>query len=338
MKPSLTLLAVIILPTTIPGCVGDLDLEGKECDLDHACPEGYACLPAVSDYGRACYPAEGLCADNSGCMAGLCVLGVCVREPADVCLATPVMPNLECFDESEVGPQAGSDCRIDGTARDLFVPATGDANDTGALTLRVHQLEDILDGDTGNPVGTTLVSDDGSGRFTLTVPVNQDLVFEVQAGQNSSGDEFATMYTFGIYLRANECDGVDTSVQIPAISRANLNEHSNALVEAKPGMGTVFGLLLDCTHSEIAGGTGGISMQNEVLFYFDESGTPQREVDLPCTGNPGLFGAANVAPGKGVASALVGDGSGWVSLHTHWVRAFPDSASLVLFGPLSKPR
>ena len=51
-----------------------------------------------------------------------------------------------------------------------------------------------------------------------------------------------------------------------------------------------------------------------------------------------LYFAAKEPPITEPYLVLNGDGSGWVSLHTHWVRAFPDSASLVLFGPLSKPR
>jgi hypothetical protein len=220
------------------------------------------------------------------------------------------------------------------------------------VEVHIHNLSDILNGDSSSPIASATVTEDlGNSRYSLSdLPTNTELVMEVRCNdQGGAACTLHPMYTFILYLRADDCQdaGGTLDVSAPAIDISLWEAYSTAAgkVSADPKMGLVFGRLRDCVvggGDAIIGGTGDLSMpyfqfgDHQGVFYPPFGGPP--EDDVSHTLQPGIFGAANVLPVRGIAAALIRDGFSLSWLRTYSFRVFPDAASLVLFEEPKIPR
>ncbi len=310
------------------------------CDDDRGCADwsGTTCEPK----SRKCIQLD-LCKADADCPAGQeCVeqAGACVAVPAEQgVLPAGGQPALDCyFGEPQSPPDDPPTCLLQGRV----VNYNGQPlQETIGLVVRIHLRDDVLLGILDSPLDTTEAFDDsGLGQYELTgVPTNTHLVLEVQGRtEDAPASWFASMFTFGIFLRADDCTvaGGTISLAAPAIFQANYEAYSNALgVAADADKGLLFGRLRDCDGERIVHGTGGLSMEHELLYYLSSS-IPAP--DATGTDSSGFFVAANVSPIRGVASALVLSDAVSVSLWHKPVRVFMGAASLVLFEQPQAPR
>jgi hypothetical protein len=154
----------------------------------------------------------------------------------------------------------------------------------------------------------------------------------------SAGKEYRTLYTFEVYIRADECgepNDFTFTFGAPVLYAANYTSYTEVPgVTADDEMGLVFGWLKDCQGEKLKNGTGGISMPHDVLYYLP-SGQP--DLDDPHTLAPGFFAAANALPIRGMASAVVVHQGSPLSLRSREFRVFPNKGSLVIFDRPKKP-
>ena len=278
-----------------------------------------------------------------------CLEGVCVIRPTEDASTAATM-DVSCYPDAAVPPGAPATCNLSGLVVSFINAQPIQYNQY--LEVHVHMLANILNGDSSSPIASATVSEDmGNSRYSLSgLPTNTELVMEVRC--NDQGGLACTlhpMYTFVLYLRADDCQdaGGTLEVSAPAIDDSLWHAFGTAAgrVESDPNMGLVFGQMKDCVAGggdAIMGGTGDLSMPyfqfgNHLgVFYMPFGGPP--EDDDSHTLQPGMFGAANVLPVRGLAAALIRDGFSLPWLRTYPLRVFPHAASLVLFGAPKIPR
>lgn len=328
-------------------------------DIQYCDPFDPACKDyCVNDLGCANWPgtscepvsrkcvALDLCFEDNECAAGSqCVegAGACARIPTEQgLLSTGGQPSLSCYIGDPTSPADNpASCTLRGRVVDFY--GRTELADSIGLVVRVHHLDDVLAGVLGAPiVSSAAVDDNGVGQYSLqNVPTNTHLVLEVQGrqgGPNPPPFGFASMLTFGLYLRADDCDQGSISFAAPTIFQTNYDGYANvawAGLVAEVDKGLLFGQLRDCDGFKITESTAGLSMEHELLYYLS-SGMPAE--GATATDSSGFFVAANVTPIRGVVSALVLSAAVTVSLWTKPVRVFPGSASLVLFEEPQAPR
>jgi hypothetical protein len=258
--------------------------------------------------------------------------------------------DVSCYPDATVPPGAPATCNLEGTVVSFINAQPIQYNQY--LEVHIHTLGNILNGDASSPVTSTAVTDDmGNSRYSLSdLPANAELVVDVRC--NDLGGAACTlrpMYTFVLYLRADDCQaaGGTLTFSAPAIDESLWQAFGTAggMIEADPNTGLAFGRIRDCTvggGDAIIGGTGDFSMpyslfgNHQGVFYFPFGGPP--ETDADSTLAPGMFGAANVLPVRGLAAALIRDGFSIHWLRTYPLRVFPQAASLVLFEAPTTPR
>jgi hypothetical protein len=156
---------------------------------------------------------------------------------------------------------------------------------------------------------------------------------------DDQGCLFTTLYTFSVFLRADDCEaeGGTLTFGAPALWSSNYDSYSNPPggTAGDPGNGLVFGWLKECDDHKIIHGTGGLSMPHSHLFYLPSGGAPV--LTDPDTHNPGFFAANNVHPIRGRAAALVLQSTSAISLHARPLRVFPGRASMVIFAAPKNP-
>lgn len=291
------------------------------------------------------------------CTGGVCECtadgvnpGVCVVKPLDQA-STAATIDISCFPDATNPPASPATCNLEGGVAS-FANAQPVAFNQD-LQVEMHTLADILNGVITNPTASATVTDDGNGnsRYSFTnLPTNTELVLDVHCDDQGGGTcTLHPMYTFVIYLRADDCqaEGGTLSLAAPAIDNSLWQAYSTAggSTSADPTLGVAFGRLRDCVingGNAIMQGTGDISMSyfqfgdNSAVFYPPFAAPPEETV--VSTLEPGLFGAANVLPIRGLAAALIRYGANLIWLRTYPFRVFPQSASLILFDKPKIPR
>lgn len=305
----------------------------KYCEYDSECQ-------SLTDYScdiieGICVPM-GLCDSDSDCdILETCFdeSRVCIQLPEEECNTTSGPADLSCYKMDPVAPPATpSVCSIEGHVGNFF--NYQNISESIGLTVRIHLIEDVLNGVLDNPITSCVIYDhQGLSHFLLEdVPTNTDLVMEVVGGQ-ANGYQFATLNTFGINIRADTCADQAGVVSMTALAlyKQNYDGYNNAYWEdiaPDPKKGLVFGRILDCERDEIVRGKGGISIPNDIIYYLN-GGPPNP--DATSTDSTGFFVVVNAAPIQGVATAIVMENASIVWLKTKRVRAFPGAGSIVIF-------
>jgi hypothetical protein len=290
------------------------------------------------------------------CSGGVCECtadgnnpGVCVIKPLDQA-STPATIDISCFPDATTPPASPANCDLEGLVVSFANGQRLVYNEY--VEVHVHTLANVLNGVTSNPVDSATVTDDGGySRYSISgLPTNTELVLDVHCNdQGGAACTLHPMYTFVIYLRADDCqaEGGTLTLAAPSIDNSLWQAYSTAggKTSADPNMGVAFGRLRDCViggGNAIMQGTGDISMSyfqfgdNLAVFYPPFGGPPEEIVVY--TLEPGLFGAANVLPIRGLAAALIRYGANLIWLRTYPFRVFPQSASLILFDKPKIPR
>ena len=259
--------------------------------------------------------------------------GVCIQLPEEECYTTSGPVDLSCYDVNPVAPPAvPSICSIEGHVGNFF--NYQNIYESIGLTVRVHLLEDILNGILDCPIASCVIYDlQGLSHYLLeNVPTNTDLVMEVVGG-HANGYQFTTLYTLGIYIRADTCADQAGVVSLTALAlfQANYDSYNVAPwagISSNPDKGLVFGRMMDCERNEIGKGKGGISIPSDIIYYLN-GGPPNP--DASSTDSTGIFVVVNATPIQGVSTALVMENTNIVWLKSKRVRAFPGAASMVIF-------
>ncbi len=300
------------------------------CDDDDDCAEWPAASCDLSS--RKCVP-PGLCFDDQACAEPSSCIGdpgACTAPPAEEALtAGETTPELGCYQTVPVDPPADpTDCALEGRVVNFYNNQSLAA--AIGLTIRIHRADSLLRGQTESPLGhTTAFDDSGLAQYRIEqLPTNTRLALEVQ-GRESGEFPFASLYTFGLVLRADQCTSGSIEFTAPALYQANYDSYANAAgVLADPERGLVFGRLRDCDGNKLQYGTGGLSNPHARLYYL-KSGMPAPEATA--TDGSGFFVATNALPVRGLATALVRSGDTALSLKLRPLRVFANAASLVLF-------
>ncbi len=328
--------------------VSDCGMKEEYCD-----PFAVACLPycssdddcAMLEYS-SCEPVSrkclsmGVCLEQSSCSpSGQCIgtPGACVETPSEIAtIAGGGEIDLQCYiGEPSTPPSEPNTCRMQGSIVNFL---NADPIPSGVnMLLNLYLLEDIQKGLNVEPItSTSSLDDDNISVYSFEeVPTNEMLVLEVEG---TADGEYSTLYTFSIYIRADDCvaGGNVVDFAAPALYSVNYEGYANALsVEAKQDKGLVFGQVRDCNGHKILGATGGLSISNELLYYL-RGYIP--DDTMAATGSSGFFIATNIVPIQGIASALVSIDGALISLWSRPVRVFPGAASLVLFDKPKAPR
>lgn len=82
MKHLVAFIAVLTIGM-LSGCTYSLSVEGKQCNSDHRCPKGYACVPSGDDGGSVCMLGSGDGGDGGDGDGGPCVEGAKACDPQD---------------------------------------------------------------------------------------------------------------------------------------------------------------------------------------------------------------------------------------------------------------
>ncbi|MBW1807602.1 MAG: hypothetical protein JRJ19_07515 [Deltaproteobacteria bacterium] len=316
-----------------------------KCDLDADCDDiagEYSCNPV----NRKCLRME-LCPDPVSCAAGArCEDGACVLEPTNECTSTQGDAQLQCFkDGAPVDSGVATTCQLEGYVVKLITPGNPRTGDTIGLTVEIFELSDILNGDDSSALASVTVTDNGGhGHYSIAadIPTKTDLVMVVRGGLSTNATNYATLYAYGAYLRADECDaGSGTlALDVPSLRQALFESYTEGTgygVHQERGM--LLARLLDCTDLDrLIGGTVGTSLEAQATFYIKIQDTiwlPDTEATT--TQSPGFFGAVNMLPISGKVSALVRDSTGLVTLGNNWLRVFPNSVSAIIFKTPKKP-
>jgi hypothetical protein len=199
-----------------------------------------------------------------------------------------------------------------------------------------------------------VTDDGGNSKYSFSdLPTNTELVMDVHCECDpppcGAACTLHPMYTFVIYLRADDCqaEGGTLTMAAQAIDNSLWQAYSTAggKTSADPNLGVAFGRLRDCViggGNAIMQGTGDITMpyfqfgDNLAVFYPPFGGPPEETVVHTLA--PGLFGTANVLPVRGLSAALIKYGANTIWLRTYPFRVFPQSASLILFDKPKIPR
>lgn len=308
------------------------------CDDDTGCSApGTSCNPAT----RKCVPMT-LCASDDDCTDSICVdppAGACVKHPTVQVQTHGGSANLDCY-TGDPGADAGpATCTLAG--RIVFFFNRNLVQYDPNLSVRLYPLDDVLAGILQDPLEAE-VTDDGSGKAAFSfdaVPTGTEFVMAVDCPEQPCELLYSTLYTFSVYLRADDCEtnGGQIDMGAPSIYEANYGTYNEVVGPSNDDRGLVLGWLKDCKDpsDKIENGTGGISMDSEILYYLPDSEQP--DLEDTDTNSPGFFAAANVVPIRGMAGALVLDQGSAVSLRARPVRVFRQKASLVIFDKPKKP-
>jgi hypothetical protein len=325
-------------------CENDLGCSawtGTSCNLSTG-----KCIPMNLCKGEAdCPDPDG--GGNAVCV-GAPAEGACVVEPTVPTVSSGGAAVLDCFDTDPSTPPGPSTCEIEGFIEEFFSMGpirVGD--DSQDLVIQLHLLADILDGVTDNPQHTAsptavTVGDHEEWHYQMTnVATNTSFVVDVHCDPAPSPScKFDTLYTFELYIRADDCQAAGGTLDVSPLAIWQLNYDAfmnppGSGVIGDDDKGLVLGRLKDCDGNRLQYGTGGLSMPHEILYYLRSGPT---NLEDPHTNPPGLFAAANVTPIRGLAAALVLDVASPRSLWLRPVRAFPRKASLVVFEEPKKLR
>lgn len=321
-------------------CHDDSGCDGwpqESCDLGTGrCEAIFLCQESPDNCNTVDQPAwiaTRCAADDCDCTGSVCVI-----RPAEQCASTGLL-DLSCYLGPPTDPgTTPPTCNLEGLVA-LFENLSP-ISFNGDMEVRAHAAAEILDGVTSAPIKSAAVTDlSGQCKYSLEgLPVNQYLVLEVRCQDGTAACGYHNMYTFGLYLRADECTTGTISFAAPAIPNSLWDTYSNAgqgSITADPNKGLFLGRLRECSveKNRIQKGTGDVSMSREVVYYFN---TPIILEDRS-TSVKGFFGAANVQPIRGRASALVRDQGDLLSLRTYDIRIFKNSASLVFFDKPQNP-
>jgi hypothetical protein len=318
----------------------------SKCTSNEQCqnlPDSSNPEPNSCDLGESKCRYLSFCIANSGCPQGFqCVtgkegLGVCVKQPSSVS-----SNDLSCF-KTPVSPDNGSSttCAIEG---DLLLSISSSdvpkSTKTIGLQLEVHRLENVLRGDLAGPIAqVTATQVGGYGHFeTLdAVPTKTALVFRVLAGRGQGGDDFVDTFTFGYYLRSDDCEAASGKVRmdIPAMESSVFLSYTAAGLSIKPDprRGLIIARLRDCTPNRIEKATVAVSMNAQQTFYILTGLLPDPQAES--TDRLGYFGATNAMSIEGLLGVLVNENTSFVFLGPYPLRVFPGSASMVL---VERPR
>lgn len=319
------------------------------CDNDDDCAivEISSCEPV----SRKCLGMD-VCTLENPCSAGeQCVgdPGACVYPPTEVgSLAGGGTMDLQCYiGDPATPPPLPATCDMQGAIVN-FLNGESCHEQAVELTVKVLNLEDVLNGVLTSPIASTKSTsvqqascqDKYNFLYDFTdLPTNMNLVIEVEGNSSVDGFEFASLYTFGLYIRSDDCSASGGTIDfaVPALYQVNYDGYANPLsVVSNPEKGLVFGQLRDCKGYRILNGKGGLSIPHELLYYL-RGYIPDDTMES--TGTTGFFIAANTTPIQGIASALVKSADGPdISLWEKPMRVFPGAASLVLFQKPKAPR
>jgi hypothetical protein len=317
-----------------------------KCDLNEDCDDiagEYTC----NLFNRKCLQME-LCPAPISCDTGSrCEGGACVLEPTNVCSSTQGTADLQCFkDGAPVDSGAATTCQLQGNVFRLIYPGDPRTADTIGLTVEIFEEADIINGN-DNPaqaLASATVTDVGTfGHYSITddIPTKTDLVMVVRGGTSSNATVYSTLYFFGVYLRADDCEAAagTLTLDVPSLREAFYNSYTEGSgVGPDSARGMLLARLLDCTDIDrLIGGTVGTSLESQATFYIKIDGVWLPDPNATTTQAPGFFGAANVLPISGQVAALVRDSSGLVTLGNQSLRVFPDSISAIIFKAPKKP-
>jgi len=322
------------------------------CEDDSGCSgwDEESCNPATGrcepvflcDIRDDCHSATAPSWIQTRCEGNVCECtgGVCVTRPTEQCTTANLL-DLSCYLSSPGSPgTTPTTCNLEGRVVQFIFPTPVPYN--ADIEVRAHAKADILGGIASNPLKTAAVTDDGSGKSQYSLQglqTNTELVLEVRC-KDATECGYHTMYTFGIYLRADECTTGTIDFAAPAIPDSLWPLYSTAgqhTITADSKKGIFLGRIRECSveTNKIEKGTGDVSMSREVVYYIRSN--PPYSLDDDSTLDTGFFGAVNVLPVRGLASALVRDQGSLLSLRTYEIRIFENSASLVFFEEPKKP-
>ena len=313
------------------------------CETIALCDSNPWCTSAAAPNWIQTKCANGVCE---------CTEGVCVIKPLDQA-STAATIDISCFPDATNPPGSPASCNLEGLVVSFANGQRLAYNEY--VQVHVHTLANALNGVISSPVDSMTVTDDGGfSKYSFTgLPTNTELVMDVHCECDpppcGTACTLHPMYTFVVYLRADDCqaEGGTLTLAAPSIDNSLWDAYSTAggTTSADPNMGLAFGRLRDCMiggGNAIMQGTGDISMSyfqfgdNQAVFYPPFAAPPEETV--VSTLEPGFFGAANVLPIRGLASALIRYGANLIWLRTYPFRVFPRSASLILFDKPKIPR
>jgi len=327
-----------------------LDWPEESCNLSTSICETIA----LCDSNAWCTSNDAPSWIRNKCSGGVCECteGVCVIKPLDQA-STAAGIDISCFPEATNPPGNPTTCNLEGSVVSFANAQPVTYNEY--VEVHVHTLANALNGNDSSPVDTATVTNDGGNcKYSFTgLPTNTELVLDVHCECDpppcGTACTLHPMYTFVIYLRADDCQAAGGTITLaaPSIDASLWQAYSTAggKTTADPYLGVAFGRLRDCViggGNAIMQGTGDISMSyfqfgdNLAVFYPPFGGPPEENV--VSTLAPGFFGAANVLPIRGLAAALIKYGANLIWLRTYPFRVFPQSASLILFDKPKIPR
>ncbi len=322
-------------------CQDDSGCDGwpqESCDLGTSrCERIFLCTESPNDCNTVAETDWAWIATRCEADDCECTGSVCVIRPVEQCAANVL--DLSCYLGPPTDPgTTPATCNLEGAVAlfENLIPVDFNAD----LEVRVHSNADILSGDTSAPLKSTAVTDDmGKSHYNLQgLPTRQFLVLEVRCKDDDIACGYHNMYTFGLYLRPDECTTGTISFSAPAIPNSLWATYATgAQVTADPNKGVFLGRLKECSvaTNKIEKGTGDVSMSRELVYYIPFE--PPIKPEDTSTSTKGWFGAANVQPVRGKASALVRDQGALLSLRTYDIRIFENSASLVFFDKPKNP-
>ncbi len=302
-----------------------------DCTLDTNCDDALLTENSCHPFTHRCTPMS-LCADDLDCSDSNCAQGACVTLPDKAATARVGELDLSCFKKSpDADDGSSTECNLSGNIVVLITSASSkQASGTAGLDVKIFRLDEILIGNP-QPIQTTTVAViDGKDQYQLlNVPTRTELVLAI------SGESYAPLYLFGVYLRADACDDASGSLlwELPVLKQTLYRPYNSLPVDEEKGL--LMARLFDCSNSQrIIGGTVGSSLESQIDYYISVNDDSALVPDptATTTATPGFFGAGNVDPLRGIISARALESeTGLVSLGSHWVRIFPESVSVVFF-------
>ncbi|RME23314.1 MAG: hypothetical protein D6806_11485 [Deltaproteobacteria bacterium] len=325
------------------------------CSNDDACanlPDAESPEPNSCDLSTHRCVALNVCTDSGQCLAGQrCDIGqaggVCMDDPTAQVGSEGGTPDLDCFRASYTPPDdtgSTTDCTISGN---VFLGVSS-MRYTGAdgLRIEVHEAASLLVGDVSQPVASATISN-GQYQTDTPVPARKELVLRIVG----DGQNFVDTYTFGYYLRADDCDAGPVQFNAYAMSTSLLENYTigGGATSMDEERGMVLVKVADCKLLNLSNARAGGALDAESWFYFvrevigedgsDAGGTVinRPEPSLQATSEVGWWGTANTRPLRGMISTLVLDSGTVLSLGVKQIRVFPHSASFFIYGPPRKP-
>lgn len=317
------------------------------CTLDADCAglAGTSCNPATRKCMELGYCAGSACGGDSLCVEETGLGGVCVRIPAEDATnsASPPGPSdLACYVGQPTLPDPDPPVCILKGGVGYFLNRTP-IPETVGLEARLFLAADVLGGDLGQPLASAPVVADalGKGSYELAnAPTHTELVIEVR-GQ-AGPDPFVPTYLFGVYARADDCHNLYLDLNLPSVPQSMYEGYSDPLAQGlDPARGVVLAQVRDCEvplGARVMHAVGGLSQPHAHFYYLQAAGAAAPDPSLTETQANGWFGAAKVAPIRGLVAALASVQGVPRSLWLRPLRVFPGAVSLVVFERPLAPR